>query len=582
MKTISLKKVSAVAVASLGFGLLSVVPAQAAVTAVSVSAPVALTTGGSATARTATQATGNQVTFRITPTDTGDLYVNYTGVGTIQTATDRNDIVSTGTLATSNADAALTSLNGVNYNDGALAVVGTTEQVIDVTLTSSAVGTQTVKLQVVDSATGLYSSLGTVTVTWLAAATDAGIDATQSTVYLVTDGATCTFGSNKSGDVNAAAANADTLTSVPAGTVVDVCFIGRNKSGTRIAADAATVGISSAGAAFGVGEAAVGSTGGYVYASSAAASSNFTGKSTITVLFIDALGGAASLTTDLTYYGDIASISIANPAIAGGYAAAFGGSNDAATSATAQAALTAKTPGTSGAGTGYLAVTAKDAGGNIINLSRSGNNDLSGFTIDSDFTAGAPSAGTSDSAGATIAISDGAADISGANFGTNIALVRCSTSAVAEKLTITAIGVNVLGTKIPSPASATFYCSGAVATVTVTATGTDVNVVDAKSYPVADGTSVALVASNGAVIAPATKTTVNGKFATAATFIPSSTSSTATVTAIVGSKSGTSANIAGTGTSSNQTISTQIDALNAKIVALNALIAKIMKKMGIK
>jgi hypothetical protein len=33
VKTISLKKVSAVAVASLGFGLLSVIPAQAAITA---------------------------------------------------------------------------------------------------------------------------------------------------------------------------------------------------------------------------------------------------------------------------------------------------------------------------------------------------------------------------------------------------------------------------------------------------------------------------------------------------------------------------------------------------------------------
>jgi hypothetical protein len=302
----------------------------------------------------------------------------------------------------------------------------------------------------------------------------------------------------------------------------------------------------------------------------------------VTVIFIDALGGAASLSTDLTYYGDIASISISNPDIAGGYAAAFGGTNDAATSASAQSVLTAKTPGTSGAGTGYLALTAKDAGGNIINLSRAGNNDLAGFTIDSTFTAGAPAAGTSDSAGATIAISDGAGDISGAAFGTNIALVRCSTSAKAEKLTITAIGVNVLATKILSPTSATFYCSGAEATVTVNATGTNVNVVDASGYPVADGTSVTLVASNGAVIAPATKTTVNGKFATAATFIPSSTSSTATVTAIVGSKSGTSAAIAGSGAASNQTIATQIDALNAKIVALNALIAKIMKKLGVK
>jgi hypothetical protein len=179
-------------------------------------------------------------------------------------------------------------------------------------------------------------------------------------------------------------------------------------------------------------------------------------------------------------------------------------------------------------------------------------------------------------------MSDGVGDISAANFGANIALVRCNTSAVAEKLTITVVGIDNTGVRMSSPTSATFYCSGAVDKVTVNATGTNVDVVDAKSYPVADGTSVSLVASNGAVVAPATKTTVNGKFATAATFIPSSTSSTATVTAIVGSKSGTSAAIAGTGTASTQSIATSIASLNAKIVALNALIAKIMKRLNIR
>jgi hypothetical protein len=35
-------------------------------------------------------------------------------------------------------------------------------------------------------------------------------------------------------------------------------------------------------------------------------------------------------------------------------------------------------------------------------------------------------------------------------------------------------------------------------------------------------------------------------------------------------------------TDANASLLTQIDALNAKIVALNALIAKIMKKLGVK
>jgi hypothetical protein len=175
------------------------------------------------------------------------------------------------------------------------------------------------------------------------------------------------------------------------------------------------------------------------------------------------------------------------------------------------------------------------------------------------------------------------ADLSPAAFGTNIYVVDCSASSKAEKLSVTIVGVTSAGALLPSN-TATFYCSDAVDKVTVTGTTSTVNVdlLDANGYPVADGTSVSLVASNGAVVAPATKTTVNGKFATAATFIPSSTSSTATVTAIVGSKSGTSAAIAGTGTASTDAIASSISALNAKIVALNALIAKIMKRLNIR
>jgi hypothetical protein len=68
VKTISLKKVSAVAVASLGFGLLSAVPAFAE-TAITMTVAATLPTGaGSATAATATGAVGTAVTFTVTGT----------------------------------------------------------------------------------------------------------------------------------------------------------------------------------------------------------------------------------------------------------------------------------------------------------------------------------------------------------------------------------------------------------------------------------------------------------------------------------------------------------------------------------
>ena len=560
------KRIALVAVAALGAGVLSVAPASAAAGELTVTG--ALVKGAaSATATTATGVVGNQVIFTYEE--------NLAGAQTGYVLSDANGRI----VSATDDDGAIGFVNGVNYSDGAQwSIDNLAAETATVSLTASAPGTQVVRVQQLTAGTGLYTTLATLTVTWVAAASETGVDAAQSTIYVVAHDTACDFGANKSADVNAAAAIA--ISSVPAATEVDVCFMGRNKAGQALTAAAATAVISSAGATF----AAEGAEdGGFEAASATAAPAAYTGTSTITVIFIDQLGGAATLTTSLTYYGDIASIAIANAPVAGGYAAAKGGTNNADTSASVLAALTtAALPGTSTASTGWLFVTAKDAGGNIINLSAAGNNDMAAapFTVDSDFTAGSPTAGTSDSAGATVALSTGAGDISPALFGANVALVRCHTSAVTEKLTITVRGVNAAGTTITSPASATFHCSGAVSKVTVTATATTANVgvVDAKGYPVADGTSVSLVASNGAVVAPATKTTVNGKFATAAMLIPSTQSASASVTAIVGAVTG-SASITGTGTSELASITTLVNSLIAKINALSKLVTKINKKV---
>jgi len=85
--------------------------------------------------------------------------------------------------------------------------------------------------------------------------------------------------------------------------------------------------------------------------------------------------------------------------------------------------------------------------------------------------------------------------------------------------------------------------------------------------------------------APAASTYTAGKKATSSTtptvfapavagaFSANATSSNAAKSAITASSSVTDGNAA---------LLTQIDALNAKVVALNALIAKIMKKLGVK
>jgi hypothetical protein len=128
----------------------------------------------------------------------------------------------------------------------------------------------------------------------------------------------------------------------------------------------------------------------------------------------------------------------------------------------------------------------------------------------------------------------------------------------------------------------TSYAPGEAMTITRTCKDTSGN-------PCADGTAAPAVTFSKAVggTAPAASTYTAGK--------KSSTSSTGVVTvfapAIGGafSANATSGNAAGSAVTASATVTdanagllTQIDALNAKIVALNALIAKIMKKLGVK
>ncbi len=573
MKTISLKKVSAVAVASLGFGLLSVVPAQAAVSSATVTSVVGLVTGGTTTAATATQAINNQVTFVITGTGTGDLYLNYTGVGSIQTASDTND-VSGGSAA---ADTAWTALNGVNYTSGAKTDADTTLDLHNITLTSTTAGTQTVKVQVVDTATGLYTSLATLTVTWLEAAGSAAVSAANSTIYAIATGGTCSFGSSKAGDVAAAAANADTKTSVPTGTELDICIAPRNANGDLVAITTSSTVVSSLGAS-----AALAASSSQEEENFTAATSPAFGPATLTAILIDNLGYSATISTTVNYWSTLSKLTI-TPLVGSAYAAAdqtAPAGNTYAQWVTA-AASTLKTA--------VVGMKATDVLGTTIDLATSANSTAtSAWTIDSDKVAGVPAARTSDALGAAVSAQSVAGEASSTKWGQNAAYITCSTK--PEKLTLTAFGKNADGDWVASN-SIDIYCAGGVATVVVNPTaksvaagGTttvNVDVKDANGYPAADNTSVTLTASDGSSIAPSSKVTASGKFAADANLVAGSNASNTIVTAIAGGKSG-SATVTITGGASNTNIAAQIDALNAKIVALNALIAKIMKKLGVK
>jgi hypothetical protein len=126
------------------------------------------------------------------------------------------------------------------------------------------------------------------------------------------------------------------------------------------------------------------------------------------------------------------------------------------------------------------------------------------------------------------------------------------------------------------------YAPGEAMTMTRTAK-------DSSGNPVADGTSAPAITFSKAVggTAPAAGIYVGGTI--------SSTSSTGvqsvfapviagafTAIATSGNTAKSALSASATVTDSNAALLTQIDALNAKIVALNALIAKIMKKLGVK
>jgi hypothetical protein len=565
VKTISLKKVSAVAVASLGFGLLSVVPASAAAGDLTVTG--ALVKGSaSATATTATQAIGNQVIFTYEE--------NLSGAQTAYITSDSKGVI----VSADDTQGATAFTNGTNFSNGATwAIANTTAETATVAVTATVAGTNVIKIQQLTAGTGLYTTLATLTITWLDGAASAGVSASQSTIYAIADGGTCAFGASKAGDVAAGAANTDTKTAVATGTALDICIAPRNGNGDLVAITTSSTVISSLGAS-----AALAASTSQQEDAFTGASSPTIGTATITAILIDNLGYSASISTTVTYWGSLSKLAIV-PLASAAYAAA-----DQTTSATnTYAGYVAGAAGTFNKL--VVGLNATDAAGGTIDTAVSANSTAtSAFTIDSDKVAGVPAARTSDALGASVAAMNVAGERSSSKWGSNAAYINCSTK--PEKLTVTAFGKNADGDWVASN-SLDVYCSGAVATVTVKpgatsvaaggSTTVNVDVKDANGYPAADSTSVTLTASDGSSIAPSSKSTASGVFTTAANLVAGSNAANTIVTAIAGGKSG-AATVNITGGSSNANITAQIDALNAKIVALNALIAKIMKKLGVK
>jgi len=600
VKTISLKKVSAVAVASLGFGLLSVVPAQAAIPA----AANLLSCSVASNTTTCTQSVGNRVILRtkalveatLGNADDDSLevnnasaveyfqgttyYISVTGAAKLEAITDAasdDDIAFGGFDGATDADgyatmtieADVSGADTVAANEGAVTILGTSA------------GTATVTIFHYDSTTGVKTTDESVDVNFVTAAS-VGISSTNSVFATYdTDGTSTCDNSQTSPALNAALA-ADVKT--VADTASDkgdlgICFVAYDGNGTLMESSVTsyvTVNNGTLGAA-GTFTRTVADNG--VYAGVIRGDGLYSGPATVSVTAIDADGNTVTKTLSISFYGVLATLTATNIQGAGAYGdTVYNGGATAANAvsdyATDQQAILA------------AALSAKDAGGNAIKLSDANNSvTTANLAVISSAVPGTTlTRGSISTNGAVVTVAAGTVS------GTYGISVDCSASASAEKLTIRAYGLNTTPTPDVYVASndITYYCSDATSTVTVTPSATSaaagttltaqIKALDKNGFPVPDNTAVTLVAANGAgVSTPSTKTNT-GALATAANVLIGSTGPV-TVSATVGGKSA-SAVIAVTGGSAD--IATQIDALNAKIVALNALIAKIMKKLGVK
>jgi len=555
------KRIAVVAVASLGLGVFtSIAPANAfTVTTTNDGTPWAVTaaySGVSATSSTASQVVGGTVTLTfaetITIADTTDSIngnIVSSGVGNITNAVtddasqDDYVIKALGTTGT----AAVFPNTGVSRV--AIGTVSATLMTTTVVLSSTVAGVQTVTGSI-NNSSGTPTATYTATITWIAASAT-GINAAQSTMWLQTSGTCADSGTSKASDLLLAGASG--VSSGISTYQPYACIYARDAAGNLVGV-ATSIVFSALGSSAAITADADGKT-----VSAQLPAPSTTGKTTFTAIITDVYGNTASLTAPFTYYGSLKTLELKNVT----YAAAYNGV--AMTTAggvwTSYSTGAAGDVGTATSKVGGLALIGKDANGAQIDLGVEANGTGSTFTVDSSAFPGVPADRTSDAIASSVATSyNGTAGTDITKLGGNALSVTCGTSK-AEKLTITAWGTDSAGARVKSN-SVDFYCSDSVDKVTVSAAGTSVNVdvTDANGFPVADGTSVALAASNGSVVAPASKSTENGKFATAATFIANSTAATSSVTAIVGSKSGTSAAVKGSGTSIEAQIASMLNA----------------------
>ena len=598
MKTISLKKVSAVAVAALAFGgLTSVAPANAGVSAVTLTTSINLKTSTSSPKVNSSVA----VNFGATTTaaaSTGDT-APYVGVLTSYPAG--------GYVAVSASATATTTTTLV----GASAAVSAST----LTITTLAAGTVTATTTV---GSGSFTFTPTVAgdyvlTVWNDVSNSGVIDITETrqtvniTVAAVTGFSaqlsTAFVGASTLSAASAQAQTADDEIRVSSASGTDGAMIGvvlNNTSGTaftgggtldvQVISGPGLVDAIAAGSAYADATARADTlalAAGTNTANIAVTGDGTGGTSQIRIRLLDATTGASLgtvATKTVYFYGTVATL-VATPTYT--VARANATERGCANATTCIQDTFANTP--------FVVIKATDADGNLVpGLGVTGVSSNGAVIGSSTVAASTVKVNTSTGAAACAA---GTGECNGLGY-YNASVAGAVGAASAATATVT-YRTLLSGTTYVTAAPVTFTIGGAVAKETLS--------LDKTSYAPAEAMIVTRTATDSAGNAPYDGQTanavsfnkpqggtapgaswyVNGKKVSAKSaaasslyapvsggaFIATMTSSVDGVTAITASSSVTDANAG---------LLTQIDALNAKIVALNALIAKIMKKLGVK
>jgi hypothetical protein len=522
---------------------------------------VTLTTTGTETPAAAA------VTFTITtPTlayDAGDAavaspYNTGTGVAgvantvTVEATSDnslRSLVTVSGAGATINTAAGSASI----ATDKLSTVLAAAATEIPVVINTPTVGTVTVTLYKETASAGIFSATAsstvTITVSAAPALTTGGINSATTTAALV---AGATAGSTADAAVSASAA------ATAAGTAAAVVkIVLGQQSGAITTTTAVSTSIVGPGSLIldntdGLGSplatgrsltSTISSTGETFYVGVAP-----DGTSGVAVVTITA--GTYSVTKSVTFYGKVASFT------------ATAKKNIANTGSVTTAAVD---------------VVAYDSNKVVV--------PSQAITITSGTTATIANFSATTSSAAQVVAGTAVVDVTGvsATFGSVVLTIKDTATGLVSTTVTVKVGAAEAAT-VTAAFDKTSYTPGELVTLTLTA-------LDVNSASVADGTtaSALVITTNVAVqgTMPTSATFALGK--QAITFYAPATSTPLTASIALTSGAAWSTALDGTTiTASSKVVAadaalmTQIDALNAKIVALNALIAKIMRKLGVK